>query len=630
MITKEMLFQLNETLNNLLEVEKRFSNPNTEREKEILEELKNIHHDIANTINKLPPKAANSMSQGPFQNDPAFYNQSVEQPEWKETEINPIGALLDSVIEEDRAQQERVEEAPKMEQTVLTSDEQIQEPEKSEVANILDQVLEENQQERVEEAPKMAQAVLTSDEQIQESEKSEVANILDQVLEENQQERVEEAPKMAQAVLTSDEQIQESEKSEVANILDQVLEENQQERIEEALKMEQTVPTEEEPLVEVDASKTKSEPKEQFTTSSIPNTSSNLSNAQLIWNDKIRKHLEKLTPSTSKVANNYRDNRNPYYDPNQVQNITPNYSAEDPKSSSEKEYEIKNVEPTESLENITEPVAVEEPKANTATFNEENEKEPAKKPLFGIVKKVRKAYKNISKEIKIRAGIVAASLVLLTCSAINYRQPSNEEVDSPKIAKEVVKSPNLEKTDLEKKVEKYLNPIEKTEEEQTEEETASEKKDQAQEQTEDQSETEDLSETEASSKSEEQAILKLGNTTQVNDGARIYTDEYNAYLGENSLPTYYDAGEERAIIGVSILNENGLNHIFANDANANQKINDLIQNGGELVSVLTANKKYLPTYDGSDILTTDEINAYAEGWYNINDITNQNMKGIQK
>ena len=548
MITKEMLFQLNETLNNLLEVEKRFSNPNTEREKEILEELKNIHHDIANTINKLPPKAANSMSQGPFQNDPAFYNQSVEQPEWKETEINPIGALLDSVIEEDRAQQERVEEAPKMEQTVLTSDEQIQEPEKSEVANILDQVLEENQQERVE----------------------------------------------------------------------------------EALEMEQTVPTEEEPLVEVDASKTKSEPKEQFTTSSIPNTSSNLSNAQLIWNDKIRKHLEKLTPSTSKVANNYRDNRNPYYDPNQVQNITPNYSAEDPKSSSEKEYEIKNVEPTESLENITEPVAVEEPKANTATFNEENEKEPAKKPLFGIVKKVRKAYKNISKEIKIRAGIVAASLVLLTCSAINYRQPSNEEVDSPKIAKEVVKSPNLEKTDLEKKVEKYLNPIEKTEEEQTEEETASEKKDQAQEQTEDQSETEDLSETEASSKSEEQAILKLGNTTQVNDGARIYTDEYNAYLGENSLPTYYDAGEERAIIGVSILNENGLNHIFANDANANQKINDLIQNGGELVSVLTANKKYLPTYDGSDILTTDEINAYAEGWYNINDITNQNMKGIQK
>ena len=548
MITKEMLFQLNETLNNLLEVEKRFSNPNTEREKEILEELKNIHHDIANTINKLPPKAANSMSQGPFQNDPAFYNQSVEQPEWKETEINPIGALLDSVIEEDRAQQERVEEAPKMAQAVLTSDEQIQEPEKSEVANILDQVLEENQQERVE----------------------------------------------------------------------------------EALEMEQTVPTEEEPLVEVDASKTKSEPKEQFTTSSIPNTSSNLSNAQLIWNDKIRKHLEKLTPSTSKVANNYRDNRNPYYDPNQVQNITPNYSAEDPKSSSEKEYEIKNVEPTESLENITEPVAVEEPKANTATFNEENEKEPAKKPLFGIVKKVRKAYKNISKEIKIRAGIVAASLVLLTCSAINYRQPSNEEVDSPKIAKEVVKSPNLEKTDLEKKVEKYLNPIEKTEEEQTEEETASEKKDQAQEQTEDQSETEDLSETEASSKSEEQAILKLGNTTQVNDGARIYTDEYNAYLGENSLPTYYDAGEERAIIGVSILNENGLNHIFANDANANQKINDLIQNGGELVSVLTANKKYLPTYDGSDILTTDEINAYAEGWYNINDITNQNMKGIQK
>lgn len=582
MITKEMLIQLNETLNKLLEVEKRFQDPNVEREKEILEELKTIHSDIASSINKIAPKSTSSLIQEPIQENEAFYNQRADQPEVEETEINPIGALLDSVIEEDEAQKEKLEAESQNNQSNNSSQDYM------DLSGPLERILDE---------------IILQDQKSNHSTNSK-----------------------EQEIPTEEELIQESNTTEVENILGQVIEKEQKEKLENDPEMEQEVPTEEEPLVEAETLENAPEPDNHFAARVIPNYPPNLENAQLVWNEKIRKPLGKITPSNSKVANNYKMKKalSPDYNSDQDPSIIPNEWDTELKSSPEKEYEIKTVEPSEQIEEVIKPVALEEleHEANSVRFKEENNKKSIKKPLFGIVKKVRKASKNISKEIKIRAGIVAAGLVLLTCSAINYRQPNNGEDDSPKIAQEAVKSPNLEKTDLEKKIEKYLNPLEKitekTEEEQTEEETDSEKKDQTQEKPGEQSETEELS------------ILKIGNTTQVNDDARIYTDEYNAYLGENSLPAYYNAGEERLIIGVSILNENGLNHIFASDSSANQKINDLIQNGGEVVSVLTANKKYLPTYDGNDILTPDEINAYAEGWYNINDITNQNAKGMQK
>lgn len=126
------------------------------------------------------------------------------------------------------------------------------------------------------------------------------------------------------------------------------------------------------------------------------------------------------------------------------------------------------------------------------------------------------------------------------------------------------------------------------------------------------------------------SISTIGNTITVQEGTRIHNNMYDAYLGENSYSTYYNFNEERKIIGVGIVNENGMTAILASEENYEQKVNDLIQEGGEVVSVLTANNKYLSDWDGKTPLTLDEIRAYNEGWYNVNDITNNNVKGIQK
>ena len=74
-----------------------------------------------------------------------------------------------------------------------------------------------------------------------------------------------------------------------------------------------------------------------------------------------------------------------------------------------------------------------------------------------------------------------------------------------------------------------------------------------------------------------------------------------------------------------------MNVIYAYNPDANQKIDELLNKGGEMVSILTANKeKYLQNYDGSTTLTPEEIKAYAEGWYNINDVSINNVKGLSR
>ena len=74
-----------------------------------------------------------------------------------------------------------------------------------------------------------------------------------------------------------------------------------------------------------------------------------------------------------------------------------------------------------------------------------------------------------------------------------------------------------------------------------------------------------------------------------------------------------------------------MNVIYASDENANVKMNDLLDKGGEVVSILTANKeKYLQDYNGSETLLPEEIKAYAEGWYNIEDVTMDNVKGVSR
>ena len=57
----------------------------------------------------------------------------------------------------------------------------------------------------------------------------------------------------------------------------------------------------------------------------------------------------------------------------------------------------------------------------------------------------------------------------------------------------------------------------------------------------------------------------------------------------------------------------------------------MLNNGGEIVTVLTANKdKYLSSYGNTEKITKEQLEAIAEGWYNINDINLENVKGLSR
>ena len=125
-------------------------------------------------------------------------------------------------------------------------------------------------------------------------------------------------------------------------------------------------------------------------------------------------------------------------------------------------------------------------------------------------------------------------------------------------------------------------------------------------------------------------VGQIGSTITVSPGKKTHNNAFDACFGKNGYPTYYNNEEERVVIGVAIVNDNGMTSVYASDSNYNQKIKELMQNGGEIVSLLTANKKYLYDWDGITPLNWDEIRAYKEGWYNINDVENKNMKGFQR
>lgn len=283
-------------------------------------------------------------------------------------------------------------------------------------------------------------------------------------------------------------------------------------------------------------------------------------------------------------------------------------------------------------------------------------KSDKKRPLSGFVTKVRKSWKNMSLKAKVSTGVMTVALILALAGYGNYRHEQKANNSKGPDNESNFETDNSSKTDLEEQVDKALEeqngkendmdkgtPASTTEQNEKADDIDKEVPTSTAEQNEEQSknnnnqnyselETDQALTSEALQPVEdvEQNSMIIGGTTQVNEDSRIYRDEYNAYLGENSSPAYYNHDENRVIVGVAIVDDNGMHQIYANDPDANYKINTLIQNGGELVSILTANKKYLPDYDGSDTLSIDEINAYAEGWYNINDIANANVKGIKR
>lgn len=132
------------------------------------------------------------------------------------------------------------------------------------------------------------------------------------------------------------------------------------------------------------------------------------------------------------------------------------------------------------------------------------------------------------------------------------------------------------------------------------------------------------------SESEEDKLL-LGKSIKLNEDINVYMTEQDAYMEENGLSSYYSNDDERVIIGVLISDGTSMMRICADKEDANKVINTALENNGEVLSILTANKAYvLSDYDGTKKLSAEDINASAEGWYNAHDVTKENVKTLRK
>ena len=119
--------------------------------------------------------------------------------------------------------------------------------------------------------------------------------------------------------------------------------------------------------------------------------------------------------------------------------------------------------------------------------------------------------------------------------------------------------------------------------------------------------------------------------SEVTVSGNVYKESANAYLQQEAMMPTFDAETKRIVLGVGVEVDGKIIRNYASTANANQNIQNLLNNGGEVVTVLTANKdKYLATYGNTQKITEEQVVKIAEGWYNINDINLENRKGISR
>ena len=353
--------------------------------------------------------------------------------------------------------------------------------------------------------------------------------------------------------------------------------------------------------------------------------------------------------------------------------------------------EPKKEEPQNNVENsIPEkelPEVIESPLDNVDSKKSENKdtdlnakkpKEEKKSKKKFKIKNVRKSIKNIAKKTVIKISALAVTLVLIAAGVHSCSMDKKDTKQRNEVVDQIDNENgiNIEKSTTPTENNYDVSPVEQ---ETTEKKTESYSETQSQVNTELESkkniQTLDIGVnvepiTEKSSETEEEisqytnqydvvntdtetnnlddSITYLNDTNEIDpseynddtsihigsevtvDG-NIHDDEYDAYYNENNQTSYYGTEPKRVVIGTGIVNDDGMNVIYAYNPDANQKIDELLNEGGEMVSILTANKeKYLQNYDGSTTLTPEEIKSSAEGWYNINDVSINNGKGMSR
>ena len=311
-------------------------------------------------------------------------------------------------------------------------------------------------------------------------------------------------------------------------------------------------------------------------------------------------------------------------------------------------------------------------------LNDEKSKEEKESKKKFKIKNVRKSIKNIAKKTVIKISALAVTLVLIaagvhSCSMDKKdTKQRNEVVDQIDNENGIITYKSTASTEnnydvspvgqetTEKKTESYSETqsqvnteLESKKDIQTLDvgvnvEPITEKSSETEEAISQYTNQYDVVNTDTETNNLDDGIIYLNNTSEIapseyNDNTsihigsevtvdgNIHDDEYDAYYNENNQTSYYGTEPKRVVIGTGIVNDDGMNVIYAYNPDANQKIDKLLNEGGEMVSILTANKeKYLQNYDGSTILTPEEIKSSAEGWYNINDVSINNGKGMSR
>lgn len=105
----------------------------------------------------------------------------------------------------------------------------------------------------------------------------------------------------------------------------------------------------------------------------------------------------------------------------------------------------------------------------------------------------------------------------------------------------------------------------------------------------------------------------LGEKVNIADNSYIYTNSYDATDKINEYTPYYDNSYDREVIGVTYEFDGNLYTIYKDDANATDKINELVCRGAKQTAVLVVR---------NDLVNTGDY----EGYYNIDSVTRVKAK----
>ena len=114
----------------------------------------------------------------------------------------------------------------------------------------------------------------------------------------------------------------------------------------------------------------------------------------------------------------------------------------------------------------------------------------------------------------------------------------------------------------------------------------------------------------------------LWDKVTIEEGAPIYTNVYDAYLGTNPKTPTYNSSDERMIMGIGYWDEEleDIERIYVYNQDAQEKIEEHEKKGDEKVTALTVDGKEFY----SNIPTSkEELEEIAEGWYNYEDIAKE-------